>query len=260
MSNLEIREGAIDASACLSEGWALIKPYYGTFLGMLIVMILINIALGFIPYAGDIINAVISGPLLCGIYYALIVRTRGGDVQFSMMFEGFSRFLPSFLVTLIYTIPWLILGAAAVFFVSLNPAAADIADASDLSAILRQQFNAAIIISTIVAFLVSTVLQILLFFALPLIAEHNLGFADAVKTSIAGTTVNIGGLIVLFLLEFLVLLVSLFAFCIGIFFAMPVIYAANIIAYRRVFPASHPSFFNEPPRPDAYGGTYGTPQ
>jgi uncharacterized membrane protein len=259
MSDLEIRNGAIDASACLSEGWALIKSNYGTFFGMTIVMILINIALNFIPYAGDIINALIAGPLMCGIYYALIVKSRGEEVRFPMMFEGFNRFLPAFLVTLIYTLPLLALGAAAVFFVTLNPTP-ETAGVGDFSTILGQQLTAGLIASTIAAYLVSLALQILLFFALPLIADHNLGFADAVKLSIAGTTANLGGLIVLFLLEFLVILVSLFAFCIGIFFALPVIYAANIIAYRSVFPASQPSFFNEPPRPDAYGGTYGSPQ
>lgn len=260
MSDLEIREGTIDASACLSEGWALIKPYYGTFLGMIVVMFIISIAIGFIPYIGGVINAILSGPFLCGIYYALVRRTRGEDAQFSMLFEGFSRFLPSFLVTLIYTLPMLLLGVAVYFFITANSVMPEATGAGDISAILGRQFSAGIIASSIAAYLISLVLQILLFFAIPLIAEHNLGIGDAVKLSIAGATGNLGGLIVLFLLEFLVLLISLFALCIGIFFAMPVIYAANIIAYRSVFPAGQASFFNEPPRPDAYGGTYGTPQ
>lgn len=261
MSDLEIREGAIDASACLSEGWALIKPYYGTFLGMTVTMILIGIALNFIPFnIGDIINAVIGAPLLCGIYYALILRLRGENVSFSMMFEGFNRFLPAFLVTLLSTIPLLTLGAAAYFFVALSPPAPSASGVGDLSSILGQQFTAAAVISFVAAYLVTIALSILLFFALPLIADHNLGFVDAVKYSFAGASANLGGLIVLFLLEFLVMLVSLLAFCIGFLFAMPLIYAANIIAYRRVFPASQPTFFNEPPRPDAYGGVYGSPQ
>jgi uncharacterized membrane protein len=187
---------------------------------------------------------------------------RGEDVRFSMMFEGFSRFLPALLVTLISTAPWLLLGAAAFFFVALNPAAMSAGDnqAANFPEIFFQQFNIAIILSTIAAFLVSVVLQILLFFSLPLIADRNLGFVDAVKLSVEGTIGNIGGLIVLFILEFLVLMLGIFAFCIGFLFVLPIIYAANIVAYRSVFPGNQPTVFNEPPRPDAYDINYGTPQ
>jgi len=261
MSDLEIRKGAINPSACLSEGWALIKPHYGIFLGMTIVLMLIAFTLGFIPYVGQVINAIISGPLLCGIYYALIVKMRGEEVRFSMMFEGFSRFLSALFVTLVSSAPWLLLGAAAFFFVALNPAmSAGDNPAAGFPEIFFQQFNIAIILSTIAAFLVSVVLQILLFFSLPLIADRNLGFIDAVKLSVEGTIGNIGGIIVLFILQFLVLLLGILAFCIGFLFALPIIYAANIVAYRSVFPGNQPTFFNEPPRPDAYDTNYGTPQ
>ena len=47
---------------------------------------------------------------------------------------------------------------------------------------------------------------------------------------------------------------------IGIIFVLPVIYAANIAAYKKVFPSEEVQSDSEPPRPEAYGGTYGTPQ
>lgn len=258
MSELEIRKGAIDPSACLTEGWELIKPRYAMFFAMTITMVIITFLLGLLPYAGGILNAIVAGPFMCGIYYALIVKMRGEEVQFPMMFEGFSRILPAFLVTLIYSAPMLLLGAAAFFFVALKPETADITSGGDLTSILGRQLTAAFVVSAVAAYLISLVLQILLFFALPLIAEHDLGIGEAVKLSFAGTSANIGGLIVLFILEFLVMLVGLLGFCIGIFFVLPIVYAANVVAYRSVFPSRESTFFNEPPRPDAYSGDFGT--
>jgi uncharacterized membrane protein len=110
------------------------------------------------------------------------------------------------------------------------------------------------------AYLISLALQLLLFFALPLIADHNLTFGDAVKLSASSVMSNLGGLIVLLILEILISIAGMFAFCIGIFFVLPVISAANIIAYRQVFPEAEQDFPNMPPSPDSYGSTYGRAQ
>jgi hypothetical protein len=261
MAELEIRKGAIDPSSCVSEGWELIKPNYLLFFGMTFVMLLISFLISLIPYIGEIINIFISGPLLCGIYMALIAKTRGGEPNFSMLFEGFSRFLPAVLLTLIGMIPWLIIALTVFLFssVSANPQVAENLQTPDLSAVFAQ-FTPFLIVSYLIAFLVSLAIQILLFFALPLVAEHNLNVVDAVKLSISAAMGNIGGIIVLIIFEILLALVGFLALCIGFLFVMPVIYAANIIAYKSVFPSNQQTRYDGPPRPDSYGFNYGAPQ
>ena len=96
-------------------------------------------------------------------------------------------------------------------------------------------------------------------FAIPLVLEHDLGVVDALLTSIKAAGSNLGGLILLIVFEILVVILGLIALCVGVFVAMPVVYAANVIAYRYVFPYVRPRDFNTaPPPPTAYGGTYGT--
>jgi uncharacterized membrane protein len=75
-------------------------------------------------------------------------------------------------------------------------------------------------------------------FAIPLIVDKDIGIADALKTSINAAVENIWGLILLVLIGVGVLLLGLMALCVGIFVAIPVVYAANAFAYRMVFPLS----------------------
>jgi uncharacterized membrane protein len=90
--------------------------------------------------------------------------------------------------------------------------------------------------------------------------EHDLGAIDAIKLSIKAATSNVGGLIVLFVFEFLIMLLGFIALCIGVFFVMPVIYAASIFAYRQVFPLIEQHFNMAPPPPTAYGTGFGSGQ
>ena len=57
----------------------------------------------------------------------------------------------------------------------------------------------------------------------------------------------------LFIFEFLLALAGVLALCIGIFFVIPIIYAANAFAYRQVFPWVRDNFNMAPPPPTAYG-------
>lgn len=257
MDTLEFRKGAVNASECIGEGWNFIKPNYGLFIGMVVVELIIIVAASMIPYAGDIINMIVSGALTCGIYIALLAQRRGDNVPFSLMFEGFSRVLPATLVTLIASAPWLIFGLAIYSFISL-PNPENVAELQ--AAIFNPAFIVPLVSSYLVVFLVSMVFSVLLFFALPLIADRNAQIGNALKLSVRAGLNNIGGLIVLFIFEGLLLLAGALACGIGVIFVLPVVYAANIVAYKSVFPNDAPQFNNEPPRPEDYGGTYGTPQ
>ena len=227
---------------------------------MVVVELAYVITTRIIPYAGDFINIIVGGALTCGIYIALLAQRRRENVPFSLMFEGFSRVVPATLVTLISSIPWLIFGALAYSFIALpklTPGAESPAEIK--AAIFNRAFIVPLVLSYLVVFLVSMIFSVLLFFALPLIAERNAGIGEAVKLSVAAGLNNIGGLIVLFILETLLSIAGALACGIGIIFVLPVIYAANIAAYKSVFPDDEAQFNNEPPQPNDYGGTYGTP-
>ena len=90
--------------------------------------------------------------------------------------------------------------------------------------------------------------------------EYDLSPMDAIKLSIRAAGANVGGIIVLFIFEFLVTLLGLVMCVLGLFFiSIPVIYAANAFAYRQVFPLMQQNLNNMmPPPPNAYGSSFGT--
>jgi len=261
MENVEFRKDAIDASACIREGWNFIKPNYGLFIGMIVVELAIAIGASLIPYAGSVLNIIVGGALTCGVYIALLAQWRRQDVPFSLMFEGFSRVASTTLVTLISAIPWFVFSLVIGFIVTLpkiTPGAENPAEI--MATIFDAKFIVPLVLTYLAVFAVSIIFSLLLFFALPLIADRNAGIGEALSLSVSAAINNIGGLIVLIIFEILLSIAGALACGIGIIFVLPVIYAANIVAYKSVFPDDEPQFNNEPPQPDQYGGTYGTPQ
>jgi hypothetical protein len=261
VENIQFRSGAINASECLKKGWEMIKPNYGIFLGMVVLELVIVFAVNMIPYIGEFIDPLITGAILVGIYYALLRQMRNESVEFAMMFSGFQHFVPAALVALIGVLPWFFLWLGSYIFPSF-PTIENAINNGNLKIptdILRE-FGTVGILTFFVVWIMSVALQLVLFFALPLIADRGLGFFDAVKLSVSAAINNLGGLIVLTLLQLLASLIGVLAFCVGIIFVIPVIYASNVVAYRSVFPENQmPSYYTEPPQPGAYGGTYGRP-
>ena len=117
---------------------------------------------------------------------------------------------------------------------------------------------AAIIVIGVILWIGLIVWNLLFQFAVPLAMEHDLAVFDAIKLSIAAAFSNIGWLFLLLILEILVAILGVLAICLGIFVAIPVIYAANFMAYRQVFPMIERNLNFNPPPPNAYGGNFGS--
>lgn len=84
--------------------------------------------------------------------------------------------------------------------------------------------------------------------------DRDLGPVDAMKLSAQAAMGNVGGIIVLFIFEFLISLLGAIMCGIGLLLvSIPIIYAANAIAYRMVFPRINDQFNYNPPPPGSYG-------
>ncbi|MDH3531073.1 MAG: hypothetical protein OEQ28_16040, partial [Acidobacteriota bacterium] len=76
----------------------------------------------------------------------------------------------------------------------------------------------------------------LLMFAFPLIVDRRLSGWASMKLSARGVWANLQGVAGLWVVGFFVSLLGLVAFCIGVYFTIPVIIAAHLVAYRKIFP------------------------
>ena len=253
MTNIQFVPSAIDAGGCVSNAWNLVKQNYGMYLGIALVGMIMA---GCIPC----ISLFLVGPVLGGIYFVFLREMRGEPVEFGMMFKGFDKFVPLMAIGLIQSIPEII-GQILRLFVNLGQLGlsgsrgrnAQFFQSSGPDVALASGFLIIILIVAFVFIIFGIVWRVLLFFAVPLAMENDLGPVEAIKLSAKAATSNIGGLIVLFIFEFLIALVGILALCIGIFFVIPILYAANAFAYRQVFPWIEQNFNMAPPPPTAYG-------
>jgi uncharacterized membrane protein len=96
-----------------------------------------------------------------------------------------------------------------------------------------------------------------LLFAIPLIIENEISIGEAIKLSLSAVFANLGGIILLMILSTVVAFLGLLVLCVGIFVAIPVTWAANVFAYRQVFPLLDRTVHSTPPPPSAYGSSFG---
>lgn len=254
MEHIKFYKGAISAGDCISNAWNLVTQNLGMYLGISIVALILA---GCIPC----VSLFLVGPIFCGIYYVCLRDMNGEPVEFGMMFRGFDVFVPAMVVGIIQSIPEMFgqgLRFSANFAeIFVGSGSSDQFQSDETRIALAGGLMALFIVVGLAIFLMAIILRISLFFAFPLIIEHKLGAVDAMKLSARAGWSNLGGLILLFILEIFVAIIGFLACIVGIFVAMPVIYAASAFAYRQVFPKFENNFQNVPPPPNVYGGTYG---
>jgi uncharacterized membrane protein len=259
MNNIQFYSGAIDAGECVSNGWNLVKPNYWMYFGItLLAVILISC----IPC----INFFLIGPVGVGVYYVLLKGMRHESVDFGMMFKGFEKFVPAMVVGLIQSLPgivWTVIDYGANIASLLGRSAGSgsfgdfyQADSSELPIVAG--ITAAYVVMGFLFFVASVIWGITFIFALPILAEHDVSPIDALKLSARAAWSNIGGLILLILIQALVAIAGVLALCIGVFFVIPILYAATAFAYRQVFPLSDQRMNFTPPPPGAYGSGFGS--
>jgi len=234
---MQFQPGAVDAQGCVANAWKVVTNKFWMYVG---VGILVVILIGLIPLA----NIFLFGPVMGGFCYLVLRDMRGEPVEFGMMFKGFEKFVPLMVAGIVQSIPGIIYQAiklasdvstiagsmsngsgSADFFQSETTGAAAAAGVTLLSGTVIMGFG-----------LIGIAWNLAFSFAIPLIVENEISIGDALKTSINAAVENIGGLLLLLLIECGVVILGLLAICLGIFVAIPVIYAANVFAYRMVFP------------------------
>lgn len=247
----EFYRSAISPGDCISNGWEMVKQNYGLYLGISVVGLILA---GCIPC----VSLFISGPIIAGIYFVFLKQMRGEQVEFGMMFKGFEVFIPAMVIGIIVAIPEII---AQGFRISLNFAQAGLAGSgNEVEALLAGGMLVFLLGGFGILLIIGFVLRISLYFALPLIMEKQLGVAEAMKLSFSAGWANFGGIFLLSLLEGLMLVAGLLFCVIGIFFVIPIVYAANAFAYRQVFPQTDKPSNYSPPSPAEYGSSFGKGQ
>ncbi len=241
----DFRSGVIKPVECIKEGWALIKDQYWLFFGISLVGILV----------GGVVPIVLLGPMMVGIFLCLLQRLRNEPIEFGLLFKGFDQFVPGLVVTVLKMIPIFILLIPYYIFVIVMMATAmprGGVETPDQARNFVMSIFGFEMIFFLVIMVVSITIEIFFMFAYPLVADRKLSGLDAVKISFRAGKANFGGILGLMLLNALLGFVGVLCCFIGVYFYLPVAFASQAVAFRRVFPETFQPFPVPPPPPASW--------
>lgn len=157
-------------------------------------MALVATVMGAVPYLGPCVMFIIGGAIYVGINRAILGVLAGKPPDVGMMFSGFDRFGQAFLAHLV------IMVCVGVGFV--------------------------------LCIVPGIILALMWMFVSLVLAETQLDFWEAMKTSADLTAGYRWPLFCLMLASIVVILAGLVACCVGVFVAQPVVMTAMALAYR----------------------------
>ncbi len=248
MANLppvSFQRNAVNPVECMKGGWNLIKGHYWLIFAMALVAWMIGAAIPF---------GILVGPMMCGMFLAFFKLRRAEAIEFGTLFKGFDYFAPSVIATLLHVVPVLVIVIPAYIFFYVFFVVAMVAQGGgepNPGAVFA--IFAMFALFWIVVLAVVMVVSIGFTFVYPLIVDRGMQGFDAVKLSFKAAMANFWRLLGLVMLNFLLSLVGLLLCFVGVYFLIPVGYAALAIAYEQVFGLRDPSeFVNVPPPPPVF--------
>jgi uncharacterized membrane protein len=240
---IEFRHGTVKPVECLKAGYELVRSQYWLFVGICGVGMII---------ASVVPLGILMGPMMCGIYIALLKQRRGQPVEFGDLFKGFDRFGESLIAALLHMIPMFVifLPTYVIFYLSMFAMMAAQGGREPEPGLLIG-FLSFWAVVWIVLIVVMILISVAFTFAYPLIVDRQLGGFDAVKLSVKGARANFWGLLGLMLLSGLLAFLGIILCYVGWFLLMPITFGAIAVAYEQVFGLSEFQP-NVPPPPPTF--------
>lgn len=243
-ADLIARSGKIDVFSCLDRGF---KLWTSQFLSVLaatwligivsiVAGIFLGLTLGRVPFASNMVQAILAGLLNGGLYYYFIGRIRGETRGIGNVFAGFSR-KPGALILASLITTLLAMAAMQLFIGSWFEAAMKEIQSAGLEKRPPSlpPFTANTALGLVVGSLISIYISISFFFALPLIIDRKLNALQALAISFRVVSHQWFRVFFVTFLATLVVLMGLIGFLVGIFFTLPLFFASVMYAYEDMF-------------------------
>jgi uncharacterized membrane protein len=243
------RDYELDIAGCISRSWELFKNNSGLLFVGTLLYLLIESAFGVfaqIPFIGplfSIVNLVITGPLMGGVFYLFLQAIRRQPASVGDVFAGFRRAFGQLFLG--YLVPALLAGLCLIPFVivlvvklipvvgHLNSTTPDSADIQNLTPVLKGALITGLPV-LLICLIPMIYLQISWLFALPLIIDKRMGFWSAMTASRRRVNKHWWQVFGVAVLVGLINLGGLLLCCVGILFTLPIGLGALMYAYETV--------------------------
>ena len=224
------RDYTIDIGSCLSRGWELVKANFWISVGAVVVVYACLMVGSFIPCVGGLIQLVIQGPLMGGLYWFFLKLIRRQEAVVGDAFAGFSiNFLQLFLVGLVtgLLIALCLIPAGIVAF---------------LAASMKSSASPYLIaLAVLIGFIPVAYFTACWMFSMPLVIDKRIDFWPAMELSRKVVNMHLGSLVLLLFVCALVSMLGVLALCVGVLVAGPVVMASLTYAYEDIFSGGSPA-------------------
>ena len=249
------RDYELDIGGCVGRSWALYQKNFGLLFAGCLVYMLIEVAIAMgaqIPLIGpvfSIVNLILAGPLMGGVFYLFLQAIRGQPATVGDIFAGFRlAFIQLFLG---YLVPALLAGLCLIPFVvvlavKLIPVLAHLHASSPNGADLQNLAPAmkAALIVCLPVFFICMIPMIYLhtswMFTLPLIIDKQMSFWTAMKVSWKRVNQHWWHALGLLIVVGLINIVGVLLCCVGVLFTLPIGLGALMYAYEIVCSPAEP--------------------
>ena len=221
----------LDIGSCLSRGWELVKSHFWLCVGAFVVVYGCLLGTSFIPCAGFVIQTVIQGPLMGGMYLLFIKLARGQEASVGDAFSGFSKaFLQLFLIALVSGIL-----TGLCILPGLGTLMANMQFGSNISPLV-------IGFLVLVGMVPAIYLTICWAFSMQLVVDKEMNFWAAMELSRKVVNMHWGYVFLFLVVCGLVAALGVLVFCLGFLVTAPIALASIIYAYEDIFGERQPRF------------------
>jgi hypothetical protein len=225
------------------EGWRIFMAAPLPWLGIFVVMVLINLVLNWIPVIGSLASTVLVTIFVGGLLLGCHGLARGRALQFTDLFAAFQndRLVPLTILGLIalavgvvimLVIGALVMGAGAAGMMTGTLASGDFGTgmASGMAGM-----GAAGALGALVGLVVGVLFYLAWWFAPALVTLNRAAPVEALKASFRASTANLGAMVVFVLIFFVLAIVASIPFGLGWLVLGPVAIGAGYASWREVW-------------------------
>lgn len=220
-------------SKYFSKAWDTFKDYPGHYIGFTILIFMLSMIVGLIPFVSQFYSISVGASLGLGFaVFTFMVNTQK-DERFERFFGGLKFILPITVVGILQTLLFLLVASPLIYM--FKDVVVELMEDSSPEAIIEVMGNFSgngLLISMIG--LLIMFLWISLRWAPLLIIFHDYSPIEALKTSWILVNKNIGGHLIFLLLMILVSILGVLAFFVGLLAAIPVIQISEYYGFSEV--------------------------
>lgn len=215
-----------------------------------------------ISFFTNIVVGALSGVLFCGIYKAMSRKVSDGAADFGDLFGGFQYFSSCLIVAAVLSVIQFVFSLGALLVgMALGVSALGLGmftgNNGQVNPAALGGLVGIMLVFAVVYMIFSLILSALTSFTYPLIGDRALSGGEALSLSAKSGFANMGGMILLLILLFLMGIGGALLCGIGILFVAPIMSAAIFAAYQSVFGRVGSRYQNMPPPPPTFGSQPG---